>query len=117
MRATGRPAASSACRCAASQRLWHTATQAAARAGVGAEREVQLLGLVQQLLFQQAGQGGAQPRRARAHAARQLHAVPGQLGGGQHRHHLDAAPGGGQQVGRAVPCALRCWPSADVAQA
>ena len=72
----------------------------AARAGVGVECEVQLLGLVQQLLFQQAGQGGAQPRRARADAARQLHAVPGQLGGGQHRHHLDAAPGGGQQVGR-----------------
>ncbi len=67
--------------------------------GIGLQGEVQLGGVVQQALFEQALEYGTQPGRARAHALGQADPLPRQQGRRYHGHHLTGAARLGQQAG------------------
>ena len=72
---------------------------AGAGACAGLQREMQLCGVVQQAVFEQAFQHVAQARAVRPHAGGQGHALPGQRAHRHQGHDLAGAPHGGQRAG------------------
>lgn len=73
-----------------------------AGAGPGLQREMQRGGIVQQALFEQPFEHGAQARRLRAGTGRQGDALPRQGACRHHGHHLAGAARVGQQRGGRV---------------
>ena len=76
----------------------------------GCSAKVQGIRFVEQLVFQQAFEHGAQPRRSRRCALGQFDPVPGDHRGGHHGHHFGAGPRRrGQQRGLGAAVGLpRC---------